>query len=81
MEMNGKLSGTTIPILTALTALGSLSVSIYLPSLPNLAVSLHASSATVKLSLTVFLFVFAIAQLIYGPLSDRFGRKHPSFLG
>ena len=47
-------------LLTALTALGSISVSIYLPSLPNLATTLGASAASVKLSLTVFLFVFAI---------------------
>jgi DHA1 family bicyclomycin/chloramphenicol resistance-like MFS transporter len=71
------LSSSILPLLTALPALGSISVSIYLPSLPSLTLSLHASAALVKLSLTVFLFVFAVSQLGYGPLSDRFGRKPP----
>jgi DHA1 family bicyclomycin/chloramphenicol resistance-like MFS transporter len=70
-----------ISLLTALTALGSISVSIYLPSLPNLAASLHASAGAIKLSLTVFLFVFAISQLAYGPVSDRYGRKRPILAG
>jgi DHA1 family bicyclomycin/chloramphenicol resistance-like MFS transporter len=68
---------TTLPLLTGLTALGSISVSIYLPSLPSLSLALHAPAASVKLSLTVFLFAFALSQLLYGPLSDRFGRKPP----
>ena len=76
-----RVSSLILPLLTALTALGSMSVSIYLPSLPNLATSLHATAASVKLSLTLFLFVFALSQLIYGPLSDRFGRKPPVVAG
>ena len=71
----------TLPLLTGLTALGSVSVSIYLPSLPELSRSLHATPSMIKLSLTAFLFVFALAQLAYGPLSDRFGRKPPIVLG
>ena len=58
-----------------------MSVSIYLPSLPNLATSLHTSSAAAKLSLTVFLFLFALSQLAYGPLSDLYGRKPPILFG
>ena len=70
-----------LPVITALTALGSISVSMYLPSLPSLAVALHATAASIKLSLTAFLFVFAFSQLAYGPLSDRFGRKPPIVAG
>ncbi len=84
MSAEPKVAGTSslvLPLLTVLTALGSISVSIYLPSLPNLATSLHSTSASVKLSLTLFLFVFAVSQLIYGPLSDRFGRKPPVVVG
>jgi DHA1 family bicyclomycin/chloramphenicol resistance-like MFS transporter len=84
MSAEPKVAGVNslvLPLLTALTALGSMSVSIYLPSLPNLATSLHATAASVKLSLTLFLFVFALSQLIYGPLSDRFGRKPPVVAG
>jgi DHA1 family bicyclomycin/chloramphenicol resistance-like MFS transporter len=43
--------------------------------------TLHASAGAVKLSLTVFLFVFAISQLAYGPVSDRYGRKLPILAG
>ena len=75
------VNSLVLPLLTALTALGSISVSIYLPSLPSLATSLQSTAASVKLSLTLFLFVFALSQLIYGPLSDRFGRKPPVVAG
>jgi len=64
-----------------LTALGSVSVSIYLPSLPELSHALHAEPSLIKLSLTAFLFVFALSQLAYGPLSDRFGRRSPILIG
>ncbi len=70
-----------LALLTGLTALGSISVSIYLPSLPALTRALDAPSSLIKLSLTAFLFVFAAAQLAYGPLSDRFGRKPPILAG
>ena len=70
-----------LPVITALTALGSISVSMYLPSLPSLAVSLHATPAAIKLSLSAFLLVFALSQLAYGPISDRFGRKPPILAG
>jgi MFS transporter, DHA1 family, multidrug resistance protein len=78
---NAARQSALLPVLTALTALGSISVSMYLPSLPSLAVALHASTASIKLSLSTFLFVFAFAQLAYGPLSDRFGRKLPIVAG
>ena len=70
-----------LPIITALTALGSISVSMYLPSLPSMATALHASPGAIKMSLTAFLFVFATSQIVYGPLSDRFGRKAPVVAG
>ncbi len=81
-DRNTRQSGYfTLPLITGLTALGSVSVSIYLPSLPNIGLSLHASSELVKLSLSVFLFVFAASQVVYGPLSDRFGRRPPILIG
>ncbi len=74
-------SPAQLPIITALTALGSISVSMYLPSLPSMAAALHASPASIKMSLTAFLLVFALTQTAYGPLSDRFGRKPPIVAG
>jgi MFS transporter, DHA1 family, multidrug resistance protein len=62
-------------ILTGLVALGPISTDMYLPSLPALKAELGASVSQVQLTLSVFLGGFAISQLFYGPLSDRFGRR------
>jgi DHA1 family bicyclomycin/chloramphenicol resistance-like MFS transporter len=62
-------------ILTALVALGQISTSLFVPSMPFLVEELAADAATVHLSFSVFLFGFACCQLIYGPLSDRLGRR------
>lgn len=64
-----------IILLTALAALGMLSTNIYLPALPVIGAALRADADTVRLTLTVYLAVFALCQLIAGPLSDRYGRR------
>jgi DHA1 family bicyclomycin/chloramphenicol resistance-like MFS transporter len=56
-------------------AIGSLSIDMALPSLPATAQALGAQPATVQLTVTLFLAGFALAQLVHGPLSDRFGRR------
>lgn len=62
-------------LLTLAVALGPMSTDFYLPSLPSL-VSYFATDVTqVQLTLSVFLVGFALGQLVYGPLSDRFGRR------
>lgn len=64
-----------IALLTAITALGSISVSLYVPALPEIAQALHSSPSAAKTTLIAFLIPFAATQLIYGPLSDQFGRR------
>ena len=67
-------------LLTTLVALGPLSTDLYLPALPTLARVFGSDAAGVQLTLSVFLAGFAVGQLFYGPLSDRFGRR-PLMLG
>jgi DHA1 family bicyclomycin/chloramphenicol resistance-like MFS transporter len=68
-------------LLTALAAIGSFSTSIYVPSMPALVDAFQTSADRVKLTLSVFLVGFALAQLVYGPLSDRFGRRGTLIVG
>ncbi|MGN6573934.1 MAG: multidrug effflux MFS transporter [Pseudolabrys sp.] len=62
-------------LLAALTAVGPLSTDMYLPSLPDIGRDLDASTAQVQLTISAFLIGFACGQILYGPVSDRLGRK------
>jgi DHA1 family bicyclomycin/chloramphenicol resistance-like MFS transporter len=70
-----------VAVLAALAAIGTLATNILLPSLPGMAADLKVSTAQVTASITVFLAVFAIGQLIVGPVSDRYGRRGPVLAG
>jgi MFS transporter, DHA1 family, multidrug resistance protein len=62
-------------VLALLTAVGPLSVDMYLPSLPDIGRELAARPAQVQLTISFYLVGFALGQIVYGPLSDRHGRK------
>lgn len=66
---------SVVAFLTMVVALGPISTDLYLPSLPAIGVALGAGTSDVQLTLSVFLVGFAVSQLIYGPLSDRYGRR------
>ena len=57
-------------LLGSLTAFGPLSMDMYLPALPIVAVDLQTTTSLVQLSLTACLLGLAVGQLIFGPLSD-----------
>ncbi|RJG42520.1 Bcr/CflA family multidrug efflux MFS transporter [Motilimonas pumila] len=62
-------------ILALLSGLAPMAIDMYLPAMPTIESALGASAQQVQLTLSVFLIGFAIGQLVYGPLSDSFGRK------
>lgn len=64
-----------IVLLAALVAFGPLSIDMYLPSLPLIAEDLGAPESQIQLTISVFLAGLCAGMLVYGPLSDRFGRR------
>lgn len=62
-------------VLVVMSAVGPFALNAFAPSLPNLADAFDSDYGTAQLALTLYLFAVAGGQLIYGPLSDRFGRR------
>jgi MFS transporter, DHA1 family, multidrug resistance protein len=68
-------------VLGLITAVGPFAIDMYLPALPSIGSALHATPAAVQMSLMVFFITLGVCQLVYGPLSDIFGRKMPIYVG
>jgi len=68
-------------ILGAQTAMGPLAIDTYLPALPTITREFATTSGAVQLSLSLYFIGIALGQAIYGPLSDRHGRRPPLFVG
>ena len=64
-----------IGLLAMLIAFQPMSTDLYLPAMPALAAALDAPAASVQATLSIYIAAFAVAQLLAGPLSDRFGRR------
>ena len=69
-----------LALLMAMTAIGPATLNMIVPALPGLTTRLDTDTGTVQLTLSLFLLSLATAQLLLGPLSDRFGRR-PVVLG
>ncbi|MBI3507092.1 MAG: multidrug effflux MFS transporter [Proteobacteria bacterium] len=67
-------------LVIALVAIGPLSTDLYLPSLPSIGRDLATGVAGTQLTMSIYMAAFAVAQLVHGPLSDRFGRR-PVIIG
>ncbi len=67
--------------LTASSSLGLVASTIYVPSVPAIAHSLHTSIARVQLTFVGYLLAFAVSMLVLGPLSDRLGRRRTVLCG
>jgi len=70
-----------VVLLGSLTALGPLAIDMYLPSLPAIGTDLHASAGQTQATVSAFLAGMGLGQFVYGPASDRMGRKSPILLG
>lgn len=67
--------------LALLSAVAPFATDLYLPAFPRMVDDLQTSPTNVQLTLTAFLVGLAAGQLIFGPLSDRFGRVKPLVIG
>jgi len=74
-------SPSALVLLVALATMTSISIAIYLPAMPTLAIELGTSMAMVQLTVSVFLVGVGLGQLVYGPASDRFGRRPALLFG
>lgn len=71
-----------IALVAAIMALNSLAIDVMLPALPNMGAALGVANENERqLVIAVYMVGFGAAQLAFGPLSDRFGRRRPLLFG
>jgi MFS transporter, DHA1 family, multidrug resistance protein len=71
----------TALVLGLLSAIGPFAIDMYLPALPSIGKSLGTSVGAVQASLMAFFVALGLGQVLYGPVSDMFGRKAPLYFG
>ncbi len=69
-----------LAVLILATALGPFAMQVFLPALPEIQRGYGVSAATAQLAFSLSAFAIALATLVYGPLSDRVGRR-PALIG
>jgi DHA1 family bicyclomycin/chloramphenicol resistance-like MFS transporter len=67
--------------LAVLLAFASISTDLFLPALPTMSRALHASQGSLQFTVSGYLLGFGFGQLLWGPISDRFGRRGPVAIG
>src|SRR4051812_50195827 len=68
-------------VLGLVSAVGPFAIDMYLPALPTIGQALGASPGAVQATLIVFFVALGAGQVVYGPVSDRVGRKAPLYFG
>jgi len=71
----GRRAAPHLPLLVAIVAAGTMSMHMFIPALPAAAADLQTSPGTIQLTITLYIVGLAVGQLLYGPVSDRFGRR------
>ena len=66
-------------MLGTLQAFAPLSIDMYLPAMPQMEQVFHTTAGAVQTTMVTFLIGFAVGQVLYGPITDRFGRKPPLY--
>lgn len=84
-KMNQKVQSKKQPpifviILGALTAIGALSIDMFLPGLPEIKNDFHTTTSNAQLTLSLFMIGLALGNLFAGPISDATGRKKPLWI-
>lgn len=79
--MHKESLGNKIPfwliLMALITALGPITIDMYLPTFPVIARELQVSSHEIELTVSSYLLGLSVAQLFIGPITDRYGRKKP----
>ncbi len=83
---NGASAPTTpgwrvLAVLSLLMGFASISTDLYLPAMPMMSHSLHANEGLVELTISGYLIGFSLGQLLWGPISDRYGRRSSVAIG
>lgn len=74
-------SRRVLAFMSVLMAFASISTDLYLPALPSMADALHASAGQAEFTISGYLLGFSLTQLVWGPVSDRYGRRPPLAIG
>jgi len=70
-----------IILLGLLNTITPFSIDMYLPAFPDMATEFNVPINTIALSVSTYFLGFAVGQILYGPLLDRYGRKPPLYIG